>query len=56
MSIREENGKLFFTTKGDNNNANDNYEVTEDLISGKVLFTVKYLGYPSVLLYDYFNK
>lgn len=56
VSIREEDGKLYFKTKGDNNNANDNYEVTEDLITGKVLFTVKYIGYPSVLLYDYFNK
>ena len=40
-----ENGKTYFTTKGDANNGEDTNKVTLDQIIGKVLFNVPYAGY-----------
>lgn len=45
-----------FTTKGDNNNAEDFLPVNLDQIKGKVLFKVKKIGYPSVFLQELFEK
>ena len=41
-------GKYYFYTKGDANNAEDNYEITEDMIIGIVNIKVPYIGYPTV--------
>ena len=45
---KQKKGEYFFITKGDNNNAEDAKEVSESQLIGKVIFNVKYLGYPSI--------
>ncbi len=50
ISIEKENEKYIFQTKGDNNNGNDNYEITEEMVIGKAIFKIPYIGYPSVWL------
>ncbi len=37
-------GKIFFVTKGDNNNLEDPFPISRDDILGKVVFTVPYIG------------
>lgn len=44
------------STKGDNNNIEDNNIVTEDKILGKVVFSVQYLGYVSIFADTVFGK
>ena len=41
----KENGKTYFTTKGDANQGNDPEPVTKNQILGKVLITIPYAGY-----------
>ena len=43
-------GNRIFITKGDHNNGKDLNPVSYDQIVGKVSFTIKYIGYPSVWL------
>ena len=45
-----EDGKLLFTTKGDNNNAEDANKVKPEQVLGIYKFKVKYIGFPSVWL------
>ncbi len=47
----QRNGKFYFVTKGDNNNSPDNKEVREDQLIGKIIFKIKYLGYPAIWLH-----
>ena len=56
VKIEEKEGKLVFITKGDNNELEDPKPVETSQINGKVKFVVKYIGYPSVLLNEYFSK
>lgn len=44
------------STKGDNNNVEDNNSVTEDRILGRVVFSIKYLGYVSIFADTVFGK
>lgn len=46
VSIGEQEGTSFYTTKGDANDAPDSTPISKDLILGKVLFSLPYLGYP----------
>ena len=48
--------KVEIKTKGDNNNAEDSWVVTNEEILGKVKFMVPYIGYPSVLVNDLLKK
>ncbi len=48
---KQKNGSFYFITKGDNNNTPDAKEVTEDQLIGKVIFKVRYLGYPAIWLH-----
>lgn len=48
---KQKNGEFYFITKGDNNNAPDKKEVREDQLIGKVVFKIKYLGYPAVWIH-----
>jgi signal peptidase len=48
---RQKNGEYYFVTKGDNNKSPDKAEVRENQVLGKLVFTVKYLGYPAVWLH-----
>ena len=56
VRIENKEGKLIFITKGDNNELEDEKPVETSQIAGKVKFVVKYVGYPSVLLNEYFSK
>ena len=47
---KQKNGEYYFTTKGDNNPSEDKESVKEEQVLGKVIFKVKYLGYPSIWL------
>jgi len=45
VEIREENGALYYKVKGDANSAADWSEVSKENITGKVLFSIPFLGY-----------
>lgn len=47
----QQNGQFSFITKGDNNNTEDSEPVTEEQLIGKVIFKVRFLGYPAVWLH-----
>ncbi len=46
----DKNGELVFTTKGDNNLANDAKKVKSEQVLSKIVFYIPYIGYPSVWL------
>ena len=48
---KQKNGEFLLKTKGDNNNAPDKDEVRENQLIGKVIFKVKYIGYPAIWLH-----
>ena len=50
-----DDGKVEVTTKGDNNNANDPWVITEDDMIGTVSFMIPYIGYPSVWVNELFK-
>lgn len=50
IDIVKENDKYYFYTKGDNNNTQDNYVVTEDMIIGTTNHKIPIIGYPTVWL------
>ncbi len=52
----EENGEVYYQTKGDNNDFADTNLVTTTQIKGKYLFKIKYLGFPSIWLYNYLHS
>lgn len=43
-------GEKIYITKGDNNNGIDDINVTKNMIIGKVIYKVPYLGWPSILI------
>ena len=49
-------GKREFQTKGDNNNAPDSYLIEIHEILGIVKLKVRYIGYPTVALYERINS
>ncbi len=48
---RQENGEFRFVTKGDNNISPDNEIVRENQLIGKVIFKIKYIGYPAIWMH-----
>lgn len=48
---KQRKGEFYFVTKGDNNNSPDSEEVREDQLIGKVIFKIRYLGYPAIWLH-----
>ncbi len=48
---KQENGELHFVTKGDNNISPDNEIVRENQLIGKVIFKIKYIGYPAIWMH-----
>lgn len=46
---------MLFKTKGDNNNVVDNYDISADDVLGIVVYNVKYIGYPTILLNEKFG-
>lgn len=45
-----ENGNYYFITKGDNNNSNDNFTISQDMVVGRAIFRIPYVGTPTVWL------
>lgn len=45
-----ENGNYHFITKGDNNNSNDNFTISQDMVVGRAIFRIPYVGTPTVWL------
>ena len=56
IKVIENNGVVSYQTKGDNNNAPDSLLVETEQIQGVYRFHIKYVGFPSVWLNDYFNN
>ena len=50
------NGIYYFKTKGDQNNAEDAWETSSNSVLGRVVFSFKYIGYPTVLINEFFGK
>lgn len=48
-------GKIYYRTKGDNNEKEDAIFISNDMIKGKVLGRIKYIGLPSVWLSELFD-
>ena len=55
VEIKDINGKIYLT-KGDANNAVDNWELTDNNIKGKCKFVIKYLGIPTVALSEFLSE
>ena len=45
--------KVYYETKGDSNNGMDNWQIYDENIMGKCIFTFKYIGIPTVMLSDF---
>lgn len=50
VNIVKDDGKYYFYSKGDANNSQDNYTITEDMMYGVVHYKIPYLGLPTVWL------
>ena len=48
----QKNGDFTFITKGDSNDSEDSKPVSEEQIIGKVIFKIRYLGYPAVWIHN----
>ncbi len=55
VDVKKENGTVLYKTKGDSNNIADMEQVQINQIKGVYAFHIKYIGFPSVFLYDFFN-
>ena len=55
VNVIKQNNSAKYQTKGDSNNANDMNLVEINQIQGVYVFHIKYLGFPSIWLYEYFN-
>ncbi len=56
VKVIEKENKVLYQTKGDSNNVPDMLLVETSQIKGVYVLCVKYIGYPSVWLYDYFKN
>ena len=56
VDIKVKEGTYYFTTKGDANNAPDGFISTNENVIGKVDYVVKYIGYPTVLINELFER
>ena len=45
--------KIYYVTKGDNNNSNDKNNLTIDNVKGVVTLKIKYIALPSIMFHDY---
>ena len=54
-TVLERSGQTYYTTKGDNNDQEDNAAIQEENVIGKVLHRVKYVGLPSIWLSELFD-
>ena len=55
-SIINNNGTIYFQTKGDSNNTPDSNLVSENEVKGVYIMHIKYVGFPSVWLYEFLKN
>ena len=55
VKVNEKENRKIYYTKGDANQTIDDGFVTDDIILGKVLFKIKYVGRPSIWLREQFS-
>ena len=53
VEISKDDGKFIYKTKGDNNEENDNWVVTESNLIGMTEHKIPLIGLPSVWLYEF---
>ena len=53
---QDNNGTYKYRTKGDNNKDPDNWVVDSKEVIGKIIFNVKYIGYPTVVINNLLNR
>lgn len=53
--VIERGGQTYYTTKGDNNDQEDNTVIKEENVIGKTLKRIKYIGLPSIWLSELFD-
>ena len=53
VKITKEDGSFMFRTKGDNNEEDDNWVVTENNLIGLTNYKIPFVGLPSVWLYEF---
>jgi len=53
IDIKEDDGKLYFVTKGDANELKDKEPVPENRVLGKVVGRIPYVGWVKIILTDY---
>ena len=56
VDIKKKKGIYYYTTKGDANNSPDSFISTSENVIGKVDYVVKYIGYPTVLINELFER
>ena len=56
VKIKEIGGKTLYVTKGDNNLTKDAYYINQKDVIGKVSFTIRYIGMPTVALNERMNN
>ncbi|MBR2678478.1 MAG: signal peptidase I [Bacilli bacterium] len=56
VNIKRKNNTYYFTTKGDANKNIDGYTSTSDQVIGKVNYVIKYIGLPTVLINEMFER
>ena len=56
IDIKKKQDIYYYTTKGDANNSVDSYISTSDNVVGKVDYAIKYIGFPTVLLNELFER
>ena len=53
--VVKRSGNVYYKTKGDNNDQEDNTVIKEESVIGKVVVRIKYIGLPSVWISDLFD-
>lgn len=56
VNVSTKNDLYYFNTKGDANDKQDNFEIKEKEIIGKVDYVIKYIGYPTIWINEMFRK
>ena len=56
VDIKKKQDTYYFTTKGDANKSADGYVSTSDDVIGKVDYVVKYVGFPTILVNELFER
>lgn len=56
VDIKKKKDTYYFTTKGDANDKPDSFVSTNENVIGKVDYAIKYIGYPTVLINELFER